>query len=195
MDDDNSGLGRVECEVIGLAPSISQQGKTFSLVLKEVKGERKIPILIGFHEGQAIAVVLEKLVPARPLTHDLFTALLQQVGATLEEVFIHTVTRGIIYSRLLVKMPDGKRHEVEARPSDAIAVAVRVGCPIFCSDTVLREAAVVESIETIALKKSSFAEYSLDELTVLLASVLAKEDYASAARLRDVIEKRKQAGE
>ncbi len=186
-------MEKIELYVIGLSSSVSQKGKNYALVLQEVNGQRKIPILIGSGEGQAIALVMEKLKAKRPITHDLFKTTIEALGARLVEVVIHSIEHGIFYSKLVLMNSLQEQIELDARPSDAIALAVRFGCPIFSFDFVINEASVIEDTGKLVLKKGSFAEYTLQELEELLESILAKEDYESAARVRDVIERRKTA--
>ena len=173
-------MEKIELYVIGLSSSVSQKGKNYALVLQEVNGQRKIPILIGSGEGQAIALVMEKLKAKRPITHDLFKTTIEALGARLVEVVIHSIEHGIFYSKLVLM-------------NNLQALAVRFGCPIFSFDFVINEASVIEDTGKLVLKKGSFAEYTLQELEELLESILAKEDYESAARVRDVIERRKTA--
>jgi uncharacterized protein len=180
-----------ELYVIGLSSSVSQEGKNYALILQEFNGDRKILILIGRSEGQAIALVMEKLKTNRPITHDLFKNAIVALGGSLEEVLIRSIESGVFFSTLTIRNAQGQRIEIDARPSDAIALAVRFGCPIYSYDFVINEAAIVEDSDRLVLKKGSFAEYTLTELEELLSSILAKEDYESAARVRDVIERRK----
>jgi uncharacterized protein len=189
-DDKDRIMEKKELYVIGLSSSVSQDGKNYALILQEIKGERKIPILIGSSEGQAIALVMEKLKTSRPITHDLFKTTIEGLGGSLKEVLIHSIVQGIFYTKLILLNSAQELIEVDARPSDAIALAVRFGCPIYSYEFVINEASVVEDSGKLVLKKGSFAEYTIDELEELLASILAKEDYESAARVRDVIERR-----
>jgi bifunctional DNase/RNase len=184
-------MEKKELYVIGLSSSVSQEGKNYALILQEVKGERKITILVGSNEGQSIALVLEKLKTIRPITHDLFKNTIEALGGTLEDVLIRSIENGIFFATMTIRTTQQQRLGIDARPSDAIALAVRFGVPIYATDFVINEAAIIEGTNKLILKKGSFAEYTLDELEELLASILAKEDYESAARVRDVIERRK----
>lgn len=184
-------MEKKELYVVGLSSSVSQEGKSYALILQEVKGERKITILVGSTEGQSIALVLEKLKTIRPITHDLFKNTIEALGGTLEYVLIKSIENGIFFATMAIRNTQQQRLEIDARPSDAIALAVRFGVPIYATDFVINEAAIIEGTNKLILKKGSFAEYTLDELEELLASILAKEDYESAARVRDVIERRK----
>ncbi len=187
-------MQKKELIVVGLSASASQDGKNYSLILQDTTSERKIPILIGVNEGQSIALVMEKLKTNRPITHELFRNTLEALGATLQEVLIKDIDNGIFYASIFVVNETKQKIEIDARPSDAIALAVRFGCPIFTYEFVINEAAVIEDSGKLNLKRGSFAEYTLEELEELLASILAKEDYESAARVRDVIERRKSVG-
>lgn len=184
-------MEKKELYVAGLSGSVSQDGKNYALILQEVKGERKIPILIGSAEGQAIALVMEKLKPRRPITHDLFKDTIIGLGGSLKEVLIYGVEGGIFFSKLILLNARNEEIEMDARPSDAIALAVRFNCPIYSYEYVINEAAVVENMGRLNLKKGSFAEYTIEELEELLANILAKEDYESASRIRDVLDRRK----
>ncbi|MFM7431241.1 MAG: bifunctional nuclease family protein, partial [Flammeovirgaceae bacterium] len=177
-------MDKKELYVVGLSSSVSQDGKNYALVLQELKGERKMPILIGSAEGQAIALVMEKLKTKRPITHDLFKTVIDGLGGRLKEVVIHAIESGVFYSKLILLNTAHEQIEVDARPSDAIALAVRFNCPIYSYEFIINEAAVVEDLGKLKLKKGSFAEYTLEELEELLASILKKEDYESAARVR-----------
>ncbi|MCZ8020788.1 MAG: bifunctional nuclease family protein [Cyclobacteriaceae bacterium] len=192
--DKNGMMQKKELIVVGLSASASQDGKNYSLILQDTTSERKIPILIGVNEGQSIALVMEKLKTNRPITHELFRNTLEALGATLQEVLIKDIDNGIFYASIFVVNETKQKIEIDARPSDAIALAVRFGCPIFTYEFVINEAAVIEDSGKLNLKRGSFAEYTLEELEELLASILAKEDYESAARVRDVIERRKSVG-
>jgi len=183
-------MRKIELFIVGLSSSLSQDGKNYALILQEVHGERKFPMIIGPYEGQAIAVVMEKLKPARPITHDLFKNTLDMLRAAVKEVIITSVEKAVFYAQMILTTPDGEYY-IDARPSDAIAMAIRFNSPVFTYENVLAEVSVIENMDGIELKKGSLAEYSLEELEELMASILAKEDYESAARVRDVIERRK----
>lgn len=182
-------MEKVEVIVIALSESESKKGY-FALILEDTKSRRRIPIIIGNQEAQAIAIHLEKLKPTRPLTHDLFKTVLTELSAKLQNVLIHSLEKDIFHATLTVKDASGNTHEIDARPSDAIALAVRFSCPIFVSASVL-EASGYEIDEKGREKKGSYAEYTMEELEELLEKLLKKEDYESAARIRDAIERRK----
>ncbi|MDF7820209.1 bifunctional nuclease family protein [Runella sp. MFBS21] len=182
-------MNKYEVFVIAMAESESQRGH-YVLILEEPISKRRIPIIVGTNEAQAIAIHLEGLQPSRPLTHDLCQTIIQKLGAKAKEVCIYQIQQDIFYAKLLLQGPK-EILEIESRPSDAIALAVRMHCPLYVSDQVLEEAGYL--LDEKGREKKSYAEYTLEELEELLSKVIAKEDYESAARLRIAIEKRKQA--
>ncbi len=185
-------MKKIELNIIALANSESSKGN-FALILEEQKGFRRLPIIIGSFEAQAIAVSLEKMQPSRPLTHDLFKNTLDLSGVSISEVIISELLDGVFYATLLGTKADGSPLQVDARSSDAIALAVRYGCPIFTTEAVMEEAGVVFDSPSKAFsnKRGDLSDYSLEELEQLLVQVLAKEDYESASKIRDAIENKK----
>ena len=185
-------MKKIELNIIALANSESSKGN-FALILEEKKGFRRLPIIIGGFEAQAIAVALENMKPNRPLTHDLFKNTLVLSGITISEVIISDLVSGVFHATLIGKKADGSPLQVDARSSDAIAIAVRFGCPIFTTETIMEEAAVVLDSPSKAFtnKRGKLSDYSLDELEQMLAQVLAKEDYESASKIRDAIKNKK----
>ncbi len=183
---------KIELNVVALANSDMHPGN-FAIILEESEGIRRLPIIIGAFEAQAIAVALENNSPGRPLTHDLFKNTLNALEASVEEIIITELRDGIFFANLLVNY-NSKIWKVDSRTSDAIALAVRFGCPIYTFEAVLDEAGVVveEQKEIKREKKASLVDYSLTELQDMLNQVIEKEDYESAAKIRDVIEKKKQ---
>jgi hypothetical protein len=159
--------------------------------MEEVVSKLRLPIIIGAFESQAIAVHLERMNLPRPLTHDLFKNALLALDASVSEVIIHNIIEGIFHAWMVIKNKEGNEIKIDARPSDAIALGIRYDCPIYVYDFVLDEAGIAESEKKLNLIKGSLAEYSLPELEELLKDILAKEDYESAARIRDLIERRK----
>ncbi|AFK03964.1 protein of unknown function DUF151 [Emticicia oligotrophica DSM 17448] len=182
-------MNKLEVSVIALAESESKKGY-YVLILEEQKSKKRIPIIVGNQEAQAIAIHLERLQPARPLTHDLFKNVIDQLKAKLREVNIHQLENEIFYSNIILQSVDGEVFDIDSRTSDAIALAVRFSCPIYVSQSVL-ESAGYEIDDKGKEKKGSYAEYTLAELEELLEKILKKEDYESAARVRDAIERRK----
>lgn len=179
--------------IIALASSESHPGN-FALILEEQVGFRRLPIVIGPFEAQAIAVSLEKMQPSRPLTHDLFKNTLDQAGIILTEVVISDLVEGAFHATLVGKKANGDPLEIDARSSDAVAMAVRFGCPIYTTESILQSAGIVLDSPSKAFtnKRGKLADYSLEELERLLEQVLAKEDYESASRIRDAISKKQQ---
>ena len=134
-------MDKIELEILGLSSSQSQIG-SFALVLGEKDGHRRLPIIIGGFEAQAIALEIENIKPNRPMTHDLMLSIMQQFELELEEVLITNLKEGVFFSRLIVDQ-DGRTEEVDARPSDAIALAVRYSASIFTTEQILEEAGIV----------------------------------------------------
>lgn len=188
-------MAHIDLEILDIALSGSSSG-AYALVLGEAKGKRKLPIVIGGAEAQAIAIEMENMRPSRPLTHDLFRNTLSVFGMEVTEVVIHKMSEGIFYAQLVVS--DGIREErIDSRSSDAVAIAVRFGCPIRCSAQVM-EAAGVELDATDqdspeeASKSVSQEEVddtpSLEDLKRQLDEAIAKENYERAAELKKQID-------
>ncbi len=187
---------RVELDIVALSHSVTAS-QNYAVVLSEKNGARRLPIVIGNFEAQAIAVALERMTPNRPLTHDLFKNTLDLFKIELKEVVINQLEEGIFYSLLICNSND-EILEIDARTSDAIAMAVRFNCPIFTYENIMDEAGVVmddqENMPAKAPKnistKSNYGKYSIEQLEEELKSVLAEEDYKKAAVIRDEIKKR-----
>jgi bifunctional DNase/RNase len=193
---------KIELQIADIAPSGSSSG-AYAMVLAEVEGNRRLPIVIGGAEAQAIAIELEKMTPSRPLTHDLFRSLAHSFGIDIEEVLIYNLVEGIFFAKLIATF-NGRTAEIDARTSDAVAIAVRFNCPIYCYEFILDAAGVSseESTEEMELEEpdvdleelSTVADagsLSMDELQKQLENAIALEDYEKASRLRDEIVKRK----
>jgi uncharacterized protein len=199
---------KIPLEILGLSSSQSQTG-SFALVLGEKEGNRRLPIIIGMFEAQSIAIQIEKISPNRPLTHDLFKSFAQHLNVTVIEVLISDLKEGVFYSKIVCN--DGEREfDLDARPSDAIAIGLRFGVPIYTVESVLSEAGIIlsdleeeeeeetDEIETSVSSSSSRSEagksnlrdVSVDELNKLLEEALEKEDYERAAKIRDELNKR-----
>ncbi|MEY4202485.1 MAG: hypothetical protein RL013_186 [Bacteroidota bacterium] len=195
-------MRRIELEIVALSHSMTQS-HNYAVVLGEKRGKRRLPIVIGSFEAQAIAVALEQMTPNRPLTHDLFKNALDTFQVKLKEVIINNLLDGIFYARL-VCMKDGELFEIDSRTSDAIAMAVRFDCPIFTYDFILEAAGVVldeqeggyssVSVTTPTLDDSSFENWPVDTLKNRLQEVLDAEDYETAARIRDELKRREAKG-
>lgn len=185
-------------EILGLSTSPSSGG-AYALILTETAGSRRLPIIIGSSEAQAIALELENIKPPRPMTHDLIKNLVISLDAKIKQVLINDLTEGTFYARIIFERAD-ELLEVDARPSDAIAIAVRFNSPIFVNDTVLNEAGISTEPETIkgglksTQKKENVGDVELSKLEVLekeLHTAIETENYEKAARLRDQIQKMK----
>lgn len=194
-------MSKVEIEIIGLSSSQSQTTGSFALVLGEVEGERRLPIIIGMFEAQAIALEIEKITPNRPMTHDLFKSFAHGFGFEVTEVIISDLKEGVFFAKLICS--DGvKTIEVDARPSDAIAIGIRFEVPFYTHEAVLAEAGIIltdeeelldeESDEPILVSKSDdrLQDFSLEKLNEMLDEALNAEDYERAASIRDEINKR-----
>lgn len=193
---------KIELQIADIAPSGSTSG-AYAMVLSEVEGNRRLPIVIGGSEAQAIAIELEKMTPSRPLTHDLFRNLAQSFSIEIEEVLIYNLVEGIFFSRLVASL-NGRTAEIDARTSDAVAIAVRFNCPIFCYDFILEQAGVSseDTAEELSLEEPDIpledlsegedaAAMSIEELQRQLDSALEREEYEKASRIRDEINRRK----
>jgi bifunctional DNase/RNase len=190
---------KVELQISEIKPSGSTSG-AYALVLAEVSGVRRLPIVIGGVEAQAIAIELEKMTPSRPLTHDLFRSLANSFHIEIEEVLIYNLVEGIFFAKLIATL-NGRSVEIDARTSDAVAIAVRFNCPVYCYEFILEasgmsgeeEAGMQLSDPDYELEESpeeSDLALSLEELKRNLDIALANEEYEKASQLRDEINKR-----
>jgi bifunctional DNase/RNase len=200
-------MGKIKLNVLGISYSQTQTG-AYALVLAEESGNRRIPIIVGGFEAQAIAIQLEGLKPARPLTHDLFFNFSNKFGITLQEINIHKLEEGVFYSQLTC-FDGSKVIEIDSRTSDAIALALRFKCPIYTTEEILEKAGIIidfeqdnenaseESVdledyqEKESSKNETLSELSLDELNKFLAEAVQDEDYEKASQIRDEINRRK----
>lgn len=199
-------MNKIKLDIVGLSFSQTQSG-AYALVLGEVGGHRRLPIIIGGSEAQAIAVEMEKVPLSRPLTHDLFKTFAHTFQIAISEVIIYNLVDGVFYAKLLCS--DGKRKvEIDARSSDSIALAIRFGCPIYTYEFILASAGIVidsndyaflENIQTttdISETKESktrqdFNDLSSETLKEMLQKALEDEAYEKAAQIRDEIARRK----
>ena len=188
---------KIKLEILGLSSSQSQSG-SFALVLGESGGNRRLPIIIGMFEAQAIAIEIEKIVPNRPMTHDLFKAFSHNFDIYIKEVYISDLKEGVFFARILCEH-NGKTFEIDSRPSDAIAIGLRFNVDFYTNESIMTEAGIVltdEYEEEIAqteppkTEQASIEDISSSELEKLLTDALDKEDYEKAARIRDVLSKR-----
>ena len=206
-------MKKIELDIVALSHSVTQS-HNYAVVLGEQDGSRRLPIVIGGFEAQAIAVAMERMTPNRPLTHDLFKNTLETFEVELKEVIINNLLDGIFYARLIC-IKDGEEFEIDSRTSDALAMAVRFNCPIFTYEFILDAAGVIledgeeeadsekqtpaEKPKATSSKKSkrkravsgnTLSSYTVEELTKMLEEVLADEDYERAAKIRDEIQRR-----
>ena len=190
-------MEKVELKFLRITYSHTHAG-AYALILAEKKGDRRLPIIIGGVEAQAIAIQVENIKPARPLTHDLFKNLADQLNITLKEVVINDLVEGIFHAKLVLEQ-NGTEVEVDARSSDAIALALRFACPIFSYEFIMSAAGLkVEEGEEETEKaekaekqeKKSIKNASLDDLKKMLDEALSDEDYERASKLRDELKRR-----
>lgn len=194
-------MRKIELEIVALSHSITQT-HSYAVVLGEVNGLRRLPIVIGGFEAQAIAVALEKMQPSRPLTHDLMKNFMNAFNVDLTEIIISDLQEGIFYSKL-VCVGEHDTVEIDSRTSDALALAVRFGCPIYTYENILENAGILME-DTSGKKKKTVSTperedaghedlraLSLEELQTLLNDVLEQEDYIRAIAIRDEINSRR----
>ncbi len=182
-------MDKKELHIIALSKSESSP-QNYVLILEEKGGFRRIPIIIGAFEAQAIAISLENMKTDRPQTHDLLLTALELGERTLSEIIISAYEDEVFYATLVVKEGEATK-EVDARSSDAIALAIRKACPIYSYESIIQSAGIVlDSPSKSFGEKRSLDKYSLEELESLLEAVLKKEDYESARKIRDVIKKK-----
>jgi len=196
-------MEKVKLVIAGLSYSQTQSG-AYALMLVEVGGKRRMPIVIGGFEAQAIAVELEKMKPTRPLTHDLFKSFALAYDVFLKEVIIYNFHEGIFYAKLVCEK-DGVVTEIDSRTSDAIAISVRFNCPIYTFSSILEESGSLieedgfemdmdpnmeDEVEESNLE-SNFSPLSLTDLENKLTEAIENEDYETASKIRDELKKRK----
>ena len=192
-------MRRIELDIVALSHSMTQS-HNYAVVLGERRGQRRLPIVIGSFEAQAIAVAMERMIPNRPLTHDLFKSTLDTFGVQLKEVVINNLLDGIFYARLVCTNKMGELSEIDSRTSDAIAMAVRFECPIFTYDFILETAGVIMEdgegglsgtmVATAYVDNDALETYPADMLQRRLQEVLDSEDYETAAKIRDELRRR-----
>ncbi|WP_294141265.1 bifunctional nuclease family protein [uncultured Sanguibacteroides sp.] len=189
-------MDRVRLKILGLSYSMSQSG-AYALVLSDLDDTYRIPIIIGISEAQSIAIQLEHLQTQRPLTHDLVKRLTDGLNVTLEEIFIYRWEAGIFYSELLFKQEE-KELRIDARTSDAVALALRYGCPIYTTPEVVEKTSIsvpekemleqeVKANDLEPAVTESNQELSVEELTRLMEEAVKNEDYENASRFRDML--------
>ena len=200
-------MKKVKLDIVGLSYSQTQSG-AYALVLGEVNGRRRLPIIIGAFEAQAIAIEIEKMTPSRPLTHDLFKTFAQIYNIEIREILIYNLVEGVFYAKLICT--DGTTtQEIDARTSDAIALAVRFNAAIYTYEFILSSAGIViegndflflENMDNLSkeqgtedissIPSSNYKSLSIEELNQKLQEAIAEEAYEKAARIRDELNKR-----
>lgn len=198
-------MKKLKLEIVGLSYSQTQTG-AYALVLGEAKGKRRLPIIIGGFEAQAIAIELEKMTPSRPLTHDLFKSFAEGFSIDVKEVLIYNLVEGIFYAKIMCS--DGNKEvEIDARTSDAIAIAVRFNCPINTYEFILSQAGIIlddeainapnldndDDTDLVEADLNDFLKKSTEELKQLLETALSEEDYERASKIRDELNNRKKS--
>jgi hypothetical protein len=207
-------VDNIKLEILGLSSSQSQSG-SFALILGEESGNRRLPIIIGMFEAQAIAIEIEKIVPNRPMTHDLFRSFADVFMFHIDSILISSLKEGVFYAKIICS-DQGKTHEIDARPSDAIAIGLRFNAPIYTTESIMSEAGIVltdyPEEDTKKSKKSAPAsaekaspktpippkqskidqikDMSAEQLKLALGDALGREDYEAAAAIRDELNKR-----
>ncbi|HEY2647746.1 MAG TPA: bifunctional nuclease family protein [Puia sp.] len=194
-------MKKIELEIVALSHSITQT-HSYAVVLGEINGLRRLPIVIGGFEAQAIAVALEKMHPSRPLTHDLMKNFMTAFSIDLQEIVISDLQEGIFYSKLIC-ISEHDTVEIDSRTSDALALAVRFGCPIYTYENIIESAGILmedsagkkkqpkETVTTEGGAKEDLGGLSLEDLNSLLSEVLEQEDYIRAIKIRDEINRRR----
>ncbi len=193
-------MKRIKLKVMGISYSQTQSG-AYALLLIEENGERRIPIIIGGFEAQAIVIKLENIEPPRPLTHDLIKKIADQFNITIIEVMIYKLEEGVFFSKMVCNNGE-KEYSIDSRTSDAVAIALRFGCPIYIDNDILEKAQLtntpsdtdlVSSSESVNLGEpnAKYSSLSDEELYKMIDEAVKTEDYERAASIRDEIEKRK----
>jgi len=200
-------MDKLLLEIVALSHSITQS-QSYAVVLGEVEGHRRLPIVIGAFEAQAIAVAMEKFKPSRPLTHDLIRNIFDEFNIELKEIIINNLLDGIFYSKLVCDL-DGDTIEIDSRTSDALALAMRFDCPIYTFEFILDSAGIVleegsqelgekpkrrktktVGVDSEPLKSTDYSKHSNDKLNSMLEEAIKAEDYERAAAIRDEIKNR-----
>lgn len=198
------GMSRVKLHIVGL--STGQTAGSYTLILGEEHSNRKLPVVIGSFEAQAIAIEIEKIVPFRPMTHDLFVNFCKSFEIQIHEVVIYNLNEGVFHAKLICEH-EGEIREIDARTSDSIALAVRFRCPIYTYEDIMNNAGVIfneemtteedlpipaePAVQKPAEESAPLTRLTLEQLQVKLDKALSVEDYVTAARIRDEIQRRK----
>ncbi|HRK80395.1 MAG TPA: DUF151 domain-containing protein [Saprospiraceae bacterium] len=195
-------MKKIELEIVGLSGSVSQSNN-FAVILGEIEGDRKLPIVIGNFEAQAIAVAIERMHQPRPMTHDLFKNFMDIFHIDLQEVIINNLTDGIFFARMVCQR-DGELYEIDARTSDALALAARFHCPIHTYEFIMETAGIILEEEepqprarksggrSSRRKSGGLSSYPIEGLQKMLEDMLSSEDYERAALIRDEIKRRQE---
>jgi uncharacterized protein len=197
-------MKRIKLKVMGISYSQTQSG-AYALLLIEDNGERRIPIIIGGFEAQAIVLKLENLEPPRPITHDLIKKIADQFNITVIEVMIYKLEEGVFYSKMVCNNGENE-YSIDCRTSDAVAVALRFGCPIYIDNDILEKAQLTNTPSETDLvspgesgsinePNSKYSSLSDEELYKIIDEAVKMEDYERAASIRDELEKRKKKNE
>ena len=196
-------MNKVKLNILGLSSSQTQTG--YTLILGEHKGMRRLPIVIGIFEAQAIAIEIEKITPTRPLTHDLFKSFAQKFNYSIEEIIISDFKEGVFYAKIFCKGISGKIIEIDSRPSDAVALALRFKAEVYAYETIMSEASIILPQDDFEYEDSEeddnedsqadtqgspYKDTSYETLQEMLEKALENEEYEQAARIRDEINKR-----
>lgn len=191
-------MEKIKLEIVGISNSQTQTG-AYALILGEEQGRRRLPIIIGGFEAQAIAIELENMHPNRPLTHDLFRNFAQAFDITLTEVIINKFQEGVFFAQLVCRTDEGAR-VIDSRTSDAVALAVRFNCPVYTYEHVMSAAGILiedeEQEEATPEKQeqaageSEFQRFTIDELKQLLDEAVSREEFERASQIRDEIQRR-----
>jgi uncharacterized protein len=194
-------MKKIRLEIVGMSYSQSQSG-AYALILGEVKGNRRLPIIIGGYEAQAIAVELEKMKPTRPLTHDLFKSFADTYHIQMKEVIIDQFKHGVFHAKL-VCVQNNSETIIDSRTSDAVALAIRFKCPVYTYEEIMAETSIPIDEEVSSAEdftgpddepaSSTYEEYALSELEEMLQKAVEHEEYEKASLIRDEIRKRKNA--
>jgi uncharacterized protein len=199
-------MEKIELQILGI--SSGHTSTSYTLILEEKEGPRKLPIIIGAFEAQAIAIEIEKIVPQRPMTHDLFKALAKSFDIQVKEIVIHRLHEGVFYAGIICT--DGHtQQEIDARTSDAIALALRFKCPIYTYEPIMQEAGIIltdlenegkeaaeesttaaSSSEKPKRSKEDLTQFTEAELETMLQEAIEVENYIFAAKIRDELQKR-----
>lgn len=202
-------MKKIELEIVALSHSLAQT-QNYAIVLGEVQGVRRLPIVIGGFEAQAIAVALEGMTPSRPMTHDLYKTTLEQFNINVKAIIINNLRDGIFFSAIICSQNDGPDVEIDSRTSDALSLAVRYSCPIYTYEFILEQAGIILEEDTEKEvqkakhrrqsspekpKEKTLTDLNTDELEEQLNAALADENYETAARIRDEINRRQEEKE